>query len=119
MPWVRTGLQLVALGALFAACRWLVARTGIPVPAGLLALLLLIALLLTRAVPERAMAPGGDLLLRILPALFLPPGIGVIRELHLIRGHGLSLALVLVASLVVGQLVAGLVAQAAVEREER
>ena len=119
MPWVRTGLQLVALGALFAACQWLVARTGIPVPPGLLALLVLIALLVTRAVPERAVDRGGDLLLRFLPVIFLPPGIGVIRELHVVRGHGLVLALVLLASLVVGQLVAGRLAQAVVDRERR
>ena len=119
MPWLRTGLQLVALGALFAGCRWLVAWTGLPVPPGLLALLVLIALLLGGVLPERAVAPGGDLLLRILPVLFLPPGIGVIRELHLVRGHGLSLALVLVVSLILGQLIAGVVAQSAVGRERR
>ena len=115
----RTVLQLVLLGALFAACQWLIARAGLPVPAGLLALLALLALLLTRAVPEAAVDKGGDLLLRILPVLFLPPGMGVIRELPLVRGHGFGLALVLVGSLVVGQLVAGRVAQVAVDRERR
>ena len=116
---VRTGLQLVVLGALFALCQWVVARTGLPVPAGLLALLLLMALLLTRAVPERTVGRGADALLRFLPVLFLPPGMGVIRELPLVRGHGFGLALVLVVSLVVGQLVAGTVGQAAVDRERR
>ncbi|HET9035760.1 MAG TPA: CidA/LrgA family protein [Myxococcaceae bacterium] len=119
MIWVRTGLQLVVLGALVAACQWLVARTGIPVPAGLLALLVLIALLLTRVVPERAVDKGGDLLLRFLPVIFLPPSVGVFRELHLVDGHGVTLALVLLASLVVGQVVAGLVAQVLVDREKR
>jgi holin-like protein len=116
---LRTGLQLVVLGALFAGCQWLVARTGIPVPPGLLALLLLIALLLSRVLPERGVDRGADLLLRFLPVIFLPPGIGVIRELHLVRGHGLGLVLVLLASLIVGQLVAGRVAQAVVDRERR
>jgi len=116
---LRTGLQLVVLGALYAGCQWLVARTGIPVPPGLLALLVLIGLLLSRAVPERAVDRGGDLLLKYLPVIFLPPGIGVVRELHLIRGHGLGLAVVLLASLIVGQLVAGLVGQAIVVREKR
>ena len=119
MALLRTGLQLVVLGVLYAGCQWLVARTGIPVPPGLLALLVLIGLLLTRAVPERAVDQGGDLLLRYLPVIFLPPGIGVIRELHLVRGHGLGLALVLVGSLVVGQVVAGRVAQMMVDRERR
>ncbi len=119
MTALRTGLQLVVLGVLYAGCQWLVARTGIPVPPGLLALLVLIALLLTHAVPERAVDQGGDLLLKYLPVLFLPPGIGVIRELHLVRGHGLGLAAVLLGSLVVGQLIAGVVAQAVVTREKK
>ncbi|HZW88953.1 MAG TPA: CidA/LrgA family protein [Myxococcaceae bacterium] len=119
MALLRTGLQLVVLGVLFAACQWLVARTGIPVPPGLLALLVLIGLLLSRAVPERAVGQGADLLLRYLPVIFLPPGIGVIRELHLVRGHALGLAGVLLGSLVVGQLVAGLVGQAVVKREKQ
>lgn len=119
MALLRTGLQLVALGVLYAGCQWLVARTGIPVPAGLLALLVLIGLLLSRALPEKAVDQGGDLLLKYLPLIFLPPGIGVIRELHLVRGHGLGLAPVLLGSLVVGQLVAGVVAQAMVNREKQ
>jgi holin-like protein len=117
--WLRTGLQLVLLGLLFAGCSWLVARTRLPVPPGLLALLLLIGLLLVRAVPEQAVGSGADALLRILPVLFLPPGIGILRELHLLQGHGVQLAVVLLASLVVGQLVAGTVAEAAVRREHR
>ncbi len=116
---IRTGLQLVALGGLFALCRWAVTRTGIPVPAGLLALLVLIALLLARVVPEPAVGDGANALLRVLPALFLPPGIAVVRELPLIRGHALAFAGVLVASLLLGQLVAGVVAEAAVRRERR
>ena len=119
MALLRTGLQLVVLGVLYTACQWLVARTKIPVPPGLLALLVLIGLLLSRVVPERAVDRGGDLLLKYLPVIFLPPGIGVIRELHLVRGHGLGLALILLASLFVGQLVAGRVAQAVVDRERK
>ena len=119
MTWLRTGLQLVVLGVLYTVCQWLVARTKIPIPPGLLALLVLIGLLLSRVVPERAVDRGGDLLLKYLPVIFLPPGIGVIRELHLVRGHGLGLAAVLLGSLVVGQLVAGVVGQAMVNREKR
>ena len=116
---LRTALQVVLLGALFALCHFLVTRTGLPVPPGLLALVLLIGLLLFRVVPEGTVASGADALLRILPVLFVAPGIGVIRELHLVSGHGFGLAVVLVVSLLVGQLVAGVVAEAAVRRERR
>ncbi len=116
---IRTGLQLVLLGALFTFFRWLVARTGLPVPAGLLALVVLIVLLLTRAVPERAVVSGADALLRILPALFIPSGIGVLRELPLLRGQLLILVAVLAASVLVGLVAAGVVGQAAALRERR
>ncbi len=119
MALLRIGLQLVVLGALFAGCQWVVARGGLPVPPGLLALLVLIGLLLSRAVPERVVDRGGDLLLRYLPVIFLPPGIGVIRELHLVRGHGLGLAMVLMASLSSGSWSPGVVAQAVIDRESR
>src|SRR6185503_10975090 len=52
------GEKVVELGELFAGCQWLVARTGLPVPAGLLALVLLIGLLVSRLVPERAVDGG-------------------------------------------------------------
>ena len=116
---VRTGLQLLLLGVLFTLCRWAVARAGVPVPAGLLALVVLTALLLTRGLPERAVASGADTLLRILPALFVPSGIGVLRELPLLRGYALTLVLVLASSVLAGLLIAGVVGQAAVVRERR
>jgi holin-like protein len=109
----------VVLGALFALCQLVVTTTGLPVPPGLLALVLLIVLLLARVVPEGMVSSGADALLRILPLLFVAPGVGVIRELHLVSGHGLGLAVVLVASILIGQLVAGVVAEAVVRRERR
>ena len=115
----RTVLQLLALGGLFALCRWIVIRTGLPVPAGLLALLALLGILLLRIAPETSVGDGADLLLRHLAVLFVAPGMAIVRELPLVRGHGLSLALVLLASLVLGQLVAGTVAQALLRREQR
>ena len=97
----------------------MVARSGLPVPAGLLALLSLMVLLLSPAMPQHAVDRGADALLKVLPALFLPPGLAVVRGLPLVRQHALGLAAVLVGSLVVGQVVAGLVAEAAMKRERR
>ena len=147
MALLRTGLQLVVLGVLYAGCQWLVARTKIPVPPGLLALLVLIGLLLSRVVPERAVDRGGDLLLKYLPvppgllalvlllgalllrvlpegavaeggdlilkvlgALFVPPGIALVRQFGLLRAHGVALVITLLTALLVGQIIAGKVA---------
>jgi putative effector of murein hydrolase LrgA (UPF0299 family) len=62
-------------------------------------------------VPEERVGHGADALLRVLGALFVPAGIGVIRQLDLLRAHGLALAAIVVVSLALGQLAAGLAAE--------
>jgi holin-like protein len=116
---IRAAVQVLALCALFAACQWLVARSHLPLPPGLLALGLLLVLLLSRAVPEERVGEGADALLRMLGVLFVPAGIAVIRQLDLLRAHGLALAAVLVISLVLGQLAAGLAGEWVGRAKER
>jgi holin-like protein len=87
-----------------------VTRLHLPVPAGLLALVLLLVALLLRVVPESAVSEGGDLLLKILGALFVPPGIGLVKQFGLLREHGLALVTAALVALFVGQIVAGKVA---------
>ena len=108
--WAVAAVQIAGLCLLFAGCQWVVVRLHLPVPPGLLALGLLLAALLFHAVPESAVAGGGDLLLTILGALFVPPGIGLLKQLGLLRAHGLALVIALLTALFVGQIVAGWVA---------
>jgi holin-like protein len=116
---LRVAVQVLGLCALFGACQWLVARIPLPVPPGLLALGLLLLLLLSGAVSEERVGHGADALLGVLGALFVPAGIGVIRQLDLLRAHGLALAAVLILSLVLGQLAAGLAAEWVGRAKER
>jgi putative effector of murein hydrolase LrgA (UPF0299 family) len=116
---IRPAIQIVGLCLLFAACRWAVARTHLPFPPGLLGLLLLLVLLFSRLLSESQVASGADALLRILGALFVPAGIGVVRHLDLLWTHGPALLLVLLVSLVLGQLAAGLAAKAVDGSRER
>jgi holin-like protein len=108
--WARAAVQIAGLCLLFAGCQWVVARLHLPVPAGLLALVLLLAALLLRLLPESAVSEGGDLLLKVLGALFVPPGIGLVKQFGLLRAHGLALVTAALAALFVGQIVAGRVA---------
>jgi holin-like protein len=108
--WALAAVQIAGLCLLFAGCRWVVDRLHLPVPPGLLALALLLAALLLRGLPESAVAEGGDLLLKILGALFVPAGIGLLRQANALRTHGLALAAALLSALFVGQVVAGWVA---------
>ena len=108
--WAVAAVQIAGLCLYFAGCQWVVTRLHLPVPAGLFALVLLLAALLLRVVPEAAVAEGGDLILKILGALFVPPGIALVKRLDLLRAHGVSLVIALLAALFVGQIVAGWVA---------
>ena len=56
------------------------------------------------------MAEGGDLLLKILGALFVPPGIGLLRQANALRTHGVRPDGRPLAALFVGQIVSGWVA---------
>jgi holin-like protein len=116
---LRTLVQLAGLCSLYAACRWIVALTHLPVPPGLLALLLLLTALLSRVLPESSVAHGADALLRILGMLFVPAGIGVLRQLPTVRAHALALAAVLLVGLFVGQWVAAKAAGWGIRAEER
>ena len=108
--WAVAAVQIAGLCLLFAGCQWAVARLHLPVPAGLLALVLLLAALLLRVVPESAVGEGADFLLTILGALFVPAGLALVRQLGALRTHGVALLATLLSALFVGQVVAGWVA---------
>jgi holin-like protein len=116
---VRIAVQVLALSLVFAGCKWLIARTGLPFPPGLLALLVLLGLLMIGTISERQVEDGADAFLYVLGALFVPAGIGVVRHLDLLRERGLALVAVLLVSLILGQLAAGFAAKAVDRPGER
>ena len=87
---------------------------GMPLPGPVLGLLLLLILLLAR--DRFSLLARGPLrndgvetaskgLLAHLSLLFVPAGVGVVRELDLLASHGIAIILVLAASVVVTLLV--------------
>jgi putative effector of murein hydrolase LrgA (UPF0299 family) len=88
----------------------LVRGLGMPVPAPVIGLALLLAMLLARDQlsflefgPLRndgvEKAAGG--LLRHMSLMFVPAGVGVIQQLDLIADHGVAITIVLAASVVI------------------
>lgn len=110
-------LQLVLLSLVFGG--WLVVggRFRLPLPAGLLAMLTVLALLLARVLPLAAVQRGATFLLRYIGILFVPVCIGAVRQLPMLRAHGWAFAGLIVAGALVGQAVAGLLAQALCRRQ--
>jgi len=110
--WLTLWLQIGLLSLVFAV--WLaVGRVWrLPFPAGLLAMLSLLGLLLLRVLPVSAVQRGSGFLLRYIGLLFVPVSIGAVRQLPLLKSHGISYATLIVAGALVGQATAGLLAQA-------
>ena len=105
-------LQVSLLSLTFALWLAVGRHLRLPLPAGLMAMLTVAALLLARVLPLGFVQQGAAFLLRYIAMLFVPICIGAVRQLPLLRTQGAAFALVLVASALIGQAVAGLLAQA-------
>jgi holin-like protein len=110
--WLGLCLQVGLLSLVFAA--WLAVGRfwRLPFPPGLLAMLSLLGLLLLRVLPLSSVQRGAGFLLRYIGLLFVPVSIGAVRQLPVLKGHGVSYAALIVAGALVGQVTAGLLAQA-------
>ncbi|MFB9376856.1 CidA/LrgA family protein [Kineococcus gynurae] len=103
------GLVLLLGLQLLGTC--LVRLLHLPVPGAVVGLLLLLLLgLRFRGVIARV-EPAGDPLLKHLQLLFVPPGVGIVTELHRIADNAGALALAVGGSFVLGLLTAGVLLQ--------
>ncbi|HMK73105.1 MAG TPA: CidA/LrgA family protein [Myxococcaceae bacterium] len=109
-------LQIGLLSAVFGAWLLLGRVWRLPLPAGLLAMLTVLALLLAGLLPLAAVHRGASFLLRYIGILFVPVCIGAVRQLPLLRAHGWAFVGLIVAGALAGQAVAGVVAQALCRR---
>ena len=91
----------------WAAGEAVTALLDLPVPGPVVGLVLLLVLL--RVQPEPRSGPVADGLLRLLPLLFVPAGVGVVEHLDLLREELLPALVGLVVPLVLGIVVTGVV----------
>ena len=95
--------------------------SGLPVPGPVIGLLLLLGWLRVRprrAAGEAPSVPVADGLLRVLPLLFVPAGVGVVAFLPLLRDQWLPALVGLVLPLVLSLVVTGTVTGAVLRRRE-
>jgi holin-like protein len=111
-----TLLQIAILSLVFAV--WLLVGSSwrLPLPAGLLAMLTVLALLFSRLLPLDSVQRGAGTLLRYIGILFVPVCVGAVRQLPLLRAHGWAFAFLIVAGALIGQATSGLLAQALCRR---
>lgn len=80
---------------------------GLPVPGPVLGMLLLASVLGARRGAPPAMLRASALLMKYLPLLFVPAGVGVIAQLDLLRAEALPIIGALLGSTVATMLVTG------------
>ncbi|WP_420998078.1 CidA/LrgA family protein [Cupriavidus sp. 30B13] len=105
------GVQVAALCALWLLADWLRARLGIALPAGLLGLVALAALLFTGAVRGGWVRRGADWLLGEMLLFFIPAVLAVVQYPDLVRHQGLRICAVIALSTVAVMLVTALVVE--------
>ncbi|HQT66655.1 MAG: hypothetical protein B7Z78_08385 [Rhodospirillales bacterium 20-60-12] len=84
---------------------------GLPIPGAVLGLVLLLVVLIIRRGPSPALHSTASGLLKNLGLLFVPAGVGVVNELHVLRDNALAIAVAIPVSTILGLVVTGWVMQ--------
>lgn len=82
-------------------------RFNLPIPATILGMIILLFLMITRIVKLKWVEDIGNTLLDNLSILFIPAGVGIIREVDLFKGHLISLSVIVLISTTVVIVVTG------------
>lgn len=91
---------LLVLLAFFLAGEAVSSFARLPLPGSVAGMLLLAAALRLRWVPESLVRPAADFLLRHMALLFVPPGVGLILHLGLLRREWVPIAIASAVSVV-------------------
>ena len=83
----------------------------LPIPASIYGMVILFALLLSGALPLSAVRETGNLLVAVMPVMFIPAGVGLMASWDILRPLLLPGGVITVAVLVIVRAVSGLTAQ--------
>ena len=94
------------LGILFLG-EFLQIKFNLPIPATILGMVILLFLMITKIIKLKWIEDIGNTLLDNLSILFIPAGVGIVRELDLFKGNIISLAIIVLISTTVIIVVTG------------
>ena len=83
----------------------------LPIPASIYGMVILFALLLSGALPLSAVRETGNLLVAVMPVMFIPAGVGLMASWDILCPLLLPVGVITVAVLVIVMAVSGLTAQ--------
>lgn len=99
------------LGVLFLG-EILVTRFNLPIPSSILAMIILFILLMVKIIKLKWVEDVGNSLLDNLSVMFIPAGVGIVRELELFKGKIIQLAIIIFVSTLIVMVVTGYTIQA-------
>ncbi len=85
--------------------------TGLPIPGPVMGLVLLLAILIWRGGPDKALHDTAGGFMKYLGLLFVPAGVGVVTELQELRANALAIAIAIPVSSLLGLAITGLLMQ--------
>ena len=91
----------------------------LPVPASIYGIALLFAALKLRLVRVEAIRGASGFLIEVMPALFIPAGVGLMASFGVLRPRLVPIAVIMAVSTVVVMGVSGRVTQGVIRREHR
>lgn len=99
------------LGVLFLG-EILVTRFNLPIPSSILGMIILFILLMVKIIKLKWVEDVGNSLLDNLSVMFIPAGVGIVRELELFKGNIIQLAIIIFVSTLIVMVVTGYTIQA-------
>lgn len=110
-------IRQLAIILLFTYCsEALVNALNIPFPGSILGMLLLFAALKARIFKIDAVKDAGNFLLSILPIMFVPLGVGIMKYFDVLRDQGLQIVLIIAITTVAVMVVTGRIVQSIKKR---
>ena len=111
--------QLLLIIAAYFAGDMLSRGLGLPVPANVLGLLILLALMILRWIALSDVEDTSDFIIKNLALIFVPSAVGIMQYAGLLRSSFWEIAIPWVLACIVGYMVTGWVTQAAIQAMER
>jgi holin-like protein len=86
----------------------------LPIPASIYGLILMFVLLCTKVLRLEDVRESAEFLIAIMPVMFIPPAVGLIKSWDVLKTHWLSYLAVTLVSTILVMAVSGLVTQAVI-----
>lgn len=113
MKYVKQFFMILMICLAGELCRYLI---PLPVPASIYGLVLMLLCLLTGIIKLRQVDEAATFLVSIMPVMFIPAGVGLMRSFSILRPHLLAIVITTILTTVLVMGVTGILAQCIIRR---